>query len=66
MELPEEEIDIHCEQDEELYWIARIFHKTSSTIKISNRHLLRDEAIDEARKGLIELLIERKQGLGQK
>ena len=63
MELDEKELNIHTEQDDEGYWIARIFHHPTSSIKISNRFLIEQQAIDEATAELKELILERKKGL---
>jgi hypothetical protein len=63
MKLPDNELTIHTEQDEEGYWIARVFHRPSATIKISNKFLIEQEAVDSAKKELAELVAERKKGL---
>jgi hypothetical protein len=63
MELSDKELDIHTEQDDEGYWIARIFHRPTASIKISDKFLIEQQAIDMARKELEELVAERKKGL---
>lgn|GEM_PF-5202657 len=61
-----DDIDIMVEQDSSGHWIARVIHRATGTIKISDLHPEREQAIADASQGLIELLKERLQGLGNK
>ena len=64
-DLPEDELDISYEQDEEGRWIARIFHKPTSTIKISDYFWEQSDAFEQAVTELKELITERRKGLGK-
>lgn len=64
LDIPEDELDIHTYQDEEGNYVARILHRPSSTMKISDAFRVKDAAIDDALKGLKDLIRERRKGLG--
>lgn len=64
IDLPEEELDINISQDQAGCFIARIFHKPSATIKISDRYGTEQEALENALQGLKELIAEKRKGLG--
>lgn len=60
-----DDVDIFVEKNEDGHWIARILHRPSGTIKISNLFPTRDQAIADASEGFIELLTERLKGFGK-
>lgn len=62
----EDDVDIMVEQDANGHWIARIIHRGTGTMKISNLFPERDQAIADATRGLLELLKARLEGLGEK
>ncbi len=61
---PSDEIDLHVETNEEGHFIARVFHRPTSTLKISDYHMLRDEAVSQVLEELKELIEQRRNGLG--
>ena len=64
--IPPEEVDLHLDQDEEGHWIARVYHRPSTTIKISDYFWDKEDAVEQVMRELQELLHEKKQGLGRK
>jgi len=64
--MDQDEVDIMVEQDARGLWIARVLHRGTGTVKISDLFPEKEQAIADASKGLIELLKERLQGLGEK
>lgn len=64
--MDENDVDIMVEQDEKGYWIARVIHRGTGTIKISDLFQEKEAAIADATQGLLELLQERLKGLGSK
>jgi len=64
--MDQDDVDIMVEQDSRGLWIARILHRGTGTVKISDLFPEKEQAIADASKGLIELLKERLQGLGEK
>ncbi len=62
----EDDIEIMVEQDAKGYWIARILHRPTGTIKMSDLFKEREQAIADATEGFLELLKERMKGLGEK
>ena len=62
----EDDVDIMVEQDKDGYWIARVIHRGTGTIKISDLFKEKEAAIADATEGLLELLQERLKGLGSK
>ena len=64
--IPDEELEIHVEQDLETGFIARVLHRPSLTLKISDWWPSEDEAVKQAKAELTELLSERLKGLGSR
>lgn len=62
MKIPDSELQISFDQDEEGRYIARIFHKPSSTIKISDYFWEKDDALKQAKEELEVLVAERSKG----
>ena len=62
----EDDVDVLVEQDGNGLWIARIIHRGTGTMKISNLWPEREQAIAEATEGLLELVKARLEGLGKK
>lgn len=65
MDIPDEELNIHSEKDEDGRWITRILHLPTGTIKISDLHYSKVSAEEQAREELVVLLEERQKGLGE-
>ena len=63
-ELPEDELNIHVEENEEGLFIARVMHMPTMTIKISDLFHTKDEAVKHAKEELFELVSLRGDGLG--
>ena len=64
--MKEDDVDIVVEQDSDGYWIARALHRSTGTIKISDLFPEKDQAVEDAANGLLELVVERMKGLGEK
>lgn len=64
--MDQEDVDVMVEQDKDGYWIARILHRPSGTIKISDLFPEKEQAIANASEGFLELLKERLAGFGKK
>lgn len=64
--IPLDEIDLHIEETEDVYFIARALHRPTMTIKISDWWPTRDEAIKQVLYDLEELLADRLAGLGKR
>ena len=66
LRIPDEEIETSYDQNEDGLWIARVFHKPTSTIKISDYFLEKSAALQQALSELNELVEERLKGLGKR
>lgn len=62
----DDDVDVMVEQDPKGLWCARMIHRVTGTIKISDMCEDRESAIASATEGLAELLKERIKGLGEK
>jgi hypothetical protein len=62
MEIPDSELQISFDQDDEGRFIARVYHKPSATIKISDYFWEKDEALAQAKEELEQLVAERRKG----
>lgn len=60
-----DDIDVHIERDLSGKYTARLFHKLSMTIKISDPCDTQQEAIEQALEELLYLIKEKKKGLGR-
>jgi hypothetical protein len=61
--IPADEIDLHVDTDDDGNFIVRVFHRPTSTVKISDYHMLREDAVQQAIEELKELIDQKRNGL---
>jgi len=59
MKIPDSELRIEYDNDDEGRFIARVYHKPSSTIKISDYFWDKEDALKQAKEELTELIAQK-------